>query len=76
MNFSHSLFKTFHHNISYKIGRGLLDLNTIFSGFLQQITTPLAEIGQHLLNQGLAAVIGGLGSLGGSRALGDLFASE
>jgi hypothetical protein len=68
--------KTFHYNISNKIGRGSFDLNAIFNGFLQQISTPLLEMGQHLLNQDLAAARGGLGSLGGSRGLGDIFACE
>jgi len=53
-------------------GRAIIDLASIFNGFLQQITTPIAQIGQHLLNQGLASVLGGLGSLGGSRGLNDI----
>jgi hypothetical protein len=73
---SRLLFKTFHYNISYKIGRGSFDLNAIFNGFLQQISTPLLEMGQHLLNQGFAAALGGLGSLGGSRGFDDIFACE
>ena len=54
-------------------GRGSFDLGALFSEFLQQITTPITQVGQHLLNQGLAAVLGGLG---GSRgAIGDIFSS-
>ncbi|UJR09058.1 hypothetical protein I4U23_013306 [Adineta vaga] len=53
-------------------GRASINFSEIFSGFLQQITTPLTQIGQHFLNQGLAAVLGGIG---GSRIFGDLFAS-
>ncbi|CAF0807591.1 unnamed protein product [Adineta ricciae] len=53
-------------------GRASLDLGAIFNDFLQQITTPLLGIGQHLLNQGLGAVLGGIG---GSRGFSDIFAS-
>jgi len=55
-------------------GRASLDLGSVFSGFLSEIQGALTGIGQHFLNQGLAAVLGGLGSLGGSRFIGDLFA--
>ena len=57
----------------YIIGRAGINLSEIFSNFLQQITTPILGIGQHLANQGLAAVLGGLG---GSRGLGDIFACK
>eukprot|EP00178_Gracilaria_changii_P005725 TRINITY_DN1957_c0_g1_i1.p1 TRINITY_DN1957_c0_g1~~TRINITY_DN1957_c0_g1_i1.p1 ORF type:complete len:245 (-),score=52.48 TRINITY_DN1957_c0_g1_i1:94-732(-) len=53
-------------------GRASVDFSEIFNGFLEQITTPIVAIGQHFLNQGLAAV---LGSLGGSRGISDIFAS-
>ncbi|CAF4339344.1 unnamed protein product, partial [Adineta steineri] len=45
-------------------GRIFGDLQTMFTDFLGQITTPLLAIGQNLLNQGLSAVVG---SLAGSR---------
>ncbi|CAF4285768.1 unnamed protein product, partial [Rotaria sordida] len=32
-------------------------------------------LGEHLLNQGLSAVLGGLGSLGGARGFGEIFES-
>merc|ERR1711972_924088 len=53
-------------------GRASINIGEIFNGFLQQITTPLLGIGQNLLNQGLAAVLGGLT---GSRGISDIFAS-
>ncbi|UJR09055.1 hypothetical protein I4U23_013303 [Adineta vaga] len=53
-------------------GRASIDIAGIFNGFLQQISTPLIELGQHFLNQGLAAVLGGIG---GSRAFLDIFSS-
>jgi len=56
-------------------GRAELNLSEIFSGFLQEVQGALTGIGQHFLNQGLAAVLGGLGSLGGSRFIGGLFDS-
>ncbi|CAF1466565.1 unnamed protein product [Rotaria sordida] len=52
-------------------GRGI-DLGNIFSEFLQSIQGAATGLGQHLLNQGLAAVLGGLG---GARAFNDIFAS-
>ncbi|CAF1019167.1 unnamed protein product [Adineta ricciae] len=53
-------------------GRASINIGEIFNGFLQQITTPLLGIGQQLLNQGLAAVLGGIA---GSRGFSDIFAS-
>ncbi|CAF4326495.1 unnamed protein product, partial [Adineta steineri] len=49
-------------------GRIFGDISAMFTDFLSQITTPLAGIGQALLNQGLSAV---LSSMAGSRFLGD-----
>ena len=54
-------------------GRASIDIGAIFSGFYAEIQGALAGIGQHFLNQGLAAVLGGIG---GSRAFGDVFACE
>lgn len=62
--------------ISRLAGRASVDLSAIFGEFLSQMQGAFADIGQHLLNQGLAAVLGGLGSLGGSRFIGDLFNSK
>ena len=55
------------------VGRASIDIGAIFSGFYAEIQGALAGIGQHFLNQGLAAVLGGIG---GSRAIGDVFACE
>ncbi|CAF4231997.1 unnamed protein product, partial [Rotaria sordida] len=52
-------------------GRVGIDLPAIFSNFLSEISSAVQGIGAHLLNQGLAAV---LGSFGG-RSFGDLFAN-
>ena len=57
-------------------GRASIDLGAIFGGFLTEIQSAVTGIGQHLLNQGLAAVLGGLGSLGGSRFIGDLLSCK
>ncbi|CAF1059548.1 unnamed protein product [Rotaria sordida] len=54
-------------------GRASVDLGAIFSGFLSEISGAVQGLGQHFLNQGLAAVLGGLGSLGG-RSFGEMFA--
>ena len=59
-----------------RLGRASVDIGAILSGFLGDIQGALTGLGQHFLNQGLAAVLGGLGSLGGSRAIGDIFACE
>jgi len=48
-------------------GRAAGDLSAFFGDFLQQVTGTLSQLGQHFVNQGTAAVLGGLGSLGGSR---------
>jgi hypothetical protein len=53
-------------------GRAEINLSAIFSEFLATIQGSIAGIGQHLMNQGLGAV---LGSLGGSRGIGDIFAA-
>jgi hypothetical protein len=58
------------------VGRASIDFGAIFSGFLSEIQGTVTSLGQHILNQGLSAVIGGLGSLGGSRAIGDIFSCE
>jgi len=55
-------------------GNGRIDFGSIFSGFLAEIQGSLTGIKDHLINQGLAAVLGSLGSLGG-RGIGDIFAS-
>jgi len=55
-------------------GRAGINISEIFNNFVQQITTPLAGIAQHLANQGLAAVLGSLGGLG-SRGISDIFAA-
>jgi len=52
-------------------GRAIIDFNAIFSSFLQEVITPIKELGTHFLNQGLASVLGGLS---GSRGLNDIFA--
>jgi len=51
-------------------GRASFDFGAIFNGLLEQVTKPLTEMGQHILNQGLAAVLGSFGS----RGIADLFA--
>lgn len=58
------------------IGRAAIDVAGILGGFWNEIQGALTGIGQHFVNQGLAAVLGGLGSLGGSRGLGDIFSCE
>jgi len=50
---------------------GRVDFGAIFSGFLSEIQGAVSGIGQHFLNQGLAAVLGGLGG----RGISDIFAS-
>jgi len=49
-------------------GRADADVFSPFGNFLEQVKGTLTQLGQHFLNQGTAAVLGGLGSLGGSRA--------
>jgi hypothetical protein len=56
-------------------GTARVDIGQIFADFWSQIEASVTGLGQHFLNQGLAAVLGGLGSLGGARAIGDLFAT-
>jgi hypothetical protein len=52
--------------------RALPDIGAIFADFWASISGAVTGLGQHALNQGLAAVLGGLG---GSRAFADIFAS-
>jgi len=54
-------------------GRALENIPSILGDFWASITGALSGMGQHLVNQGLGAVLGGLGSLGG-RGIGDIFA--
>jgi len=63
-----------HGLISSIGGRAEPNIFDHFKDFLASIQGQVVGIGQHLLNQGLASVLGGLGSLGGSRAIGDIFA--
>jgi hypothetical protein len=56
-------------------GRASFDIGAIFTQFLDSILPAVTGLGEHFLNQGLAAVLGGLGSLTGSRAFADIFAS-
>jgi hypothetical protein len=56
-------------------GRAENNIGSILSQFLAQIQGTVTSIGQQLLNQGLGAVLGGLGSLGGSRGFGDILAT-
>ncbi|CAF2484320.1 unnamed protein product [Rotaria sp. Silwood2] len=55
-------------------GRALPNIGAIFTEFYNQVAPAITGLGQHFLNQGLSAVLGALGSLGGARAIGDLFA--
>jgi hypothetical protein len=57
-------------------GCASIAFGAIFSVFLFEIQGSITSLSQHILNQGLSAVIGGLGSLGGSRAIGDIFSYE
>jgi len=50
------------------IGRGLTE---ILADFYNQVSGAVAGIGQHLMNSGISAVLGAVGSLGG-RGLGDI----
>merc|ERR1711972_395005 len=61
-------------SLSGILGGSRIDLSAIFTDFWNGISTQVTELGQHFLNQGLAAVLGGLGSLG-SRGISDIFAS-
>merc|ERR1711972_99587 len=60
--------------LSSVLGGSRIDLASIFGDFWNGISTQVTELGQHFLNQGLAAVLGGLGNLG-SRGISDIFAS-
>ncbi|CAF3815676.1 unnamed protein product [Rotaria sp. Silwood1] len=57
------------------IGRNSFDFGAIFQGLLDQVLPAIQGIGQHVLNQGLAAVLGSLGNLGGSRGFNDIIAA-
>jgi hypothetical protein len=46
-----------------------------FQNFINSITPALTGLGQHFLNQGLAAVLGGLGNLGGRGVFDSIFGS-
>merc|ERR1711972_30591 len=61
-------------SLSGILGGSRIDLASIFGDFWNGISTQVTELGQHFLNQGLAAVLGGLGNLG-SRGISDIFAS-
>ncbi|CAF0992684.1 unnamed protein product [Adineta ricciae] len=61
-------------SLSGIFGGSRIDLASIFGDFWSGISTQVTELGQHFLNQGLAAVLGGLGGLG-SRGFSDIFAS-
>merc|ERR1711972_974388 len=61
-------------SLSGILGGSRIDLSAIFTDFWNGISTQVTELGQHFLNQGLAAVLGGLGNLG-SRGISDIFAS-
>jgi len=61
-------------SLSGIFGGSRIDLSSIFSGFLAEIQGALTGIKDQVLSAGLAAVLGGLGSLGG-RGIGDIFAS-
>ena len=58
------------------VGRASVEFGAIFNGFLSEVQGAISGIGQYLLNQGLSAVLGGLRSFGGSRAIGDIFACK
>jgi hypothetical protein len=53
-------------------GRASLNLGEIFNSFLQEIMTPIKELGGHFLNQGIASVLGGLS---GSRGINDIWSA-
>jgi hypothetical protein len=55
------------------VGRASIDFVASFSEFLSEIQGTTTTLSQHILNQGLSAVIGELSSLHGSRAIGDIF---
>ncbi|UJR37162.1 hypothetical protein I4U23_029871 [Adineta vaga] len=61
-------------SLSGILGGARINIGGIFNDFWTGISTQVTELGQHFLNQGLAAVLGGLGSLG-SRGIGDIFSS-
>jgi len=56
-------------------GRGISDISEFFRNFIDSISGHVTEMGKHVMNQGLASVIGGLGSFGGSRSIGEIWSS-
>jgi len=54
-------------------GRAGFNIGSIFNDFIAQISPAITGLGQHFLNQGLSAVLGAIGGIGG-RGFGDLFA--
>jgi hypothetical protein len=60
-------------NLASILGRAKFDFGQIFSDFYNQIAPAITGLGQHFLNQGLSAVLGAIGGIGG-RGFGDLFA--
>jgi len=59
-------------NLSSIFGGRKIELGQIFAEFWNQISGAVTGMGQHFLNQGLSAVLGGLT---GGRIFGDLFAN-
>jgi len=64
-------------NLSSMLGGGrAVDVSAIFADFWGSISHAVTGMGQHFLNQGLSAVMGGLtGVLGGGRGFGDIFST-
>jgi len=62
-------------NLSSIFGGRKIELGAIFADFWAQISGAVTGMGQHFVNQGLSAVLGGLSGLGGSRIFGDIFAT-
>jgi len=61
-------------NLSSIFGGRKIELGAIFADFWSSISHAVTGMGQHFVNQGLSAVLGGLGSLGG-RGIGDIFSN-
>jgi len=60
-------------NLGSILGRAKFDFGAMFADFYNQIAPAITGLGQHFLNQGLSAVLGAIGGIGG-RGFGDLFA--